>query len=486
MQTSSQAVPQYRILDEEQISQIHRASLEILETVGVSIHHDGAVQILKTAGCTVQDGNQVYFPPRLVEECLRGVPSSVTIFNRKGEEAMRLEGRNPYFGLGTDLVNTWDMTTNHLRRSKLQDVANAARVADACHEIDFVASFALPSDTPVNGMYLLSFKTMLENTTKPLFFTSAGSEDLAYMIEMAEAVAGDSKTLSERPFVIQYSEPTSPLMQSYGAVSKLLLCAEKGIPICYPPGALLGASAPVTLAGALAQTNAEALSSITLHQLKRKSAPMISGLSMETLDMRTTHISYGSPENRLTNSAFADIYHFYKIPMWSEVGSDAIALDEQAAWELMAGILMAALDGANLIHDVGYLGQGLVGNPASIVMCDEIISYVRHILRGFGISKETLAVELVRMVGSGGNFIQEDHTLRHFRSELWRPRLANRENLEIWAEKGGIRYAEKARLKTLEILAKHQPEGLSSTANEELEKIASKALKALENIEFRA
>jgi trimethylamine---corrinoid protein Co-methyltransferase len=486
MQNISQAAPQYRILNEEQIQQIHRASLEILETVGMRVHHEDAIQILRASGCVVRDDDQVYFPPRLVEACLKSVPSSVTIYNRKGEEAMRLEGRNVYYGLGTDLVKTWDLETNQLRPSKLQDVANAARVADACKEINFVASFALPSDTPVNAIYLMSFKTMLENTVKPLFFTSAGAEDLTAILEVAETAAGGRQALRDRPFLIQYSEPTSPLMQSYGAVSKLLLCAERGIPICYTPGALLGASAPVTLAGALAQTNAEALGSITLHQLKSRSAPMISGLTMETLDMRTTHISYGSPENRLTNSAFADLYHFYHIPMWSEVGSDAISLDEQAGWELAVGILMAGLDGANLIHDVGYLGQGLVGNPISIVMCDEIISYVRHILRGFGISNKTLAVDLIRKVGSGGNFLQEDHTLEHFRQELWRPSLANRDNPDVWEEKGGLQYVEKVKQKTLDILARHQPEKLDTTTQGKIETITLKALKTLENIEFRA
>ncbi|MFQ5436759.1 MAG: trimethylamine methyltransferase family protein, partial [Anaerolineae bacterium] len=134
--------------------------------------------------------------------------------------------------------------------------------------------------------------------------------------------------------------------------------------------------------------------------------------------MKTGTFSYGAPDLRLTNSAFADIYHYYGIPMWSTVGSDAHGLDAQAAMEHAFGTLMSALDGANLIHDVGYLGQGLLGNPASIVMCDEIISYVKRVIRGFDISREKMALDVIREVGPGGNFLTVMHTKTHFQQEL--------------------------------------------------------------------
>jgi hypothetical protein len=150
-------------------------------------------------------------------------------------------------------------------------------------------------------------------------------------------------------------------------------CAERGLPICYTPGDILGASTPVTLAGGIVQATAEALSGIVLHQVRAKGAPIISGFVLAPLDMKKGTICYGAPEFRLTNSAFADIFHHYGLPIWSTVGSDAQCLDAQAAMEHAWGALLAALDGANLIHDVGYLGQGLVSNPAAIVMCNEII-----------------------------------------------------------------------------------------------------------------
>ena len=200
---------------------------------------------------------------------MKTVPPQIIIYNRKGQEAMKLGGRNIYFGLGTDLLRTIDLETDKLRLSILQDVKNAAIVSDYCKEIDFIASFALPSDVPKNLMYINCVKAMMENSIKPIFFTAAGKEDLEYIINMAEVVVGSENKLRSRPFLIHYSEPTAPLSHSYGAINKLFLCAEKEIPICYTPADLLGGTAPVSLAGGIVQANAEALSGIVLHQLKK-------------------------------------------------------------------------------------------------------------------------------------------------------------------------------------------------------------------------
>ena len=145
-----------------------------------------------------------------------------------------------------------------------------------------------------------------------------------------------------------------------------------------------------------------------------------------------------SPEYRLALSACADLYHHYGIPVWGTAGcSDANALDEQAAMEWAFSILMAALDGANLVHDIGYLGQGTIGSPASIVTCSEIISYVKRITRGFELSQERIGMEVIRRVGPGGNSCAEEHTRNFLRQEHWRPTFANRHNSEVWLMKGG-------------------------------------------------
>jgi len=482
----NQVVPEYRLLTESQIREFHRAALEVNEKIGMRVSSDDGLALLQAHGCTVADGHMVRIPNYLVEECLRSAPSRITIHNSLGAEAMRLEGRNIHFGLGTDLLNTYDLRTGELRRSCLQDVANASRVADACPNIDFVASYALPQDVPTNAMYLECVKTMFLNTTKPIFTTAAGLEDLQVIVEIAETVVGGAEPLRAKPCLIHYSEPTPPLTHSYGAVRKLFYCADKQVPVLYVPGDVLGGSAPVTLAGGLVLALAEAQAGIVLHQLRRKGAPIISGVAAVPMDMRTSIMAYGSPEFRLTNSAYSDIFHWYGLPMWSTVGTDAHVLDEQASMEHAFSTLLAALDGANLIHDCGYLGQGLVGNPAMIVMSDEIISYVKRVVRGFTMEREQLAIDEIRATGAAGNYLASEHTMKFHKQELWRPSLVNRDDIEAWKQKGSPTYGEKVRRKALQILDKPQAPVVSEEVCARIEAIAQRATAALAGIEFTA
>jgi trimethylamine--corrinoid protein Co-methyltransferase len=482
----SQCIPTYRVLTEEQCHEIHLATLEVLSTIGVRVMNDEGLQLLRDAGCQIKGADVVTIPNWLVEECIQSAPSRISIFNRNGVEAMRLEGRKIYFGMGTDLIITFDMKTQTYRPTMLQDVANAVRVADACSEIDFVSSLGLPHDVPTNAMYVESVKAEIENTTKPLMFTAGGSEDLTYIYRMAAEVAGGEEALRAKPFLIHYSEPTPPLTHSYGAVRKLFLCAERGLPILYPPGLTMGGTGPVTLAGGIVQANAEALSGIVLHQLKAKGAPIISGFAAVPLDMASSTFCYGAPEFRLTNSAMTDLYHYYGIPMWSTTGTDSHAFDEQAAIEHSIAIFMAALDGANLIHDIGYLGQGLISHPAMLLMCNELISYVKRILRGFDLTPEKIGFETIREVGPGGNFMAEMHTVKHFRQEQWRPQFMNRDDPDTWQKKGAKSYAEVVTQKALALLETHEPAPLPAGLQASLNRIAQEARQELAGVHFRA
>jgi trimethylamine--corrinoid protein Co-methyltransferase len=200
--------------------------------------------------------------------------------------------------------------------------------------------------------------------------------------------------------------------------------------------------------------------------------------------MRTGTICYGAPDFRLTNSAFADIYHYYGLPIWSTVGSDAHCLDAQAAMEHSCATLMAALDGANLIHDVGYLGQGLLSNPASIVMCNEIISYVKRFVRGFELTREKMALDVIRQVGPGGQYLTVQHTKSHFQEELWQPQLLNRDSPQAWADGGSRSYEEVVTQKALDILRTHRADPLSADVQAKLDEIASRATTELADMQF--
>ena len=483
----SQCVPEYRILKEHQIKRIHCSTLELLETLGVKVLDNDARDMLRDAGCRMKPDNIVQIPNWLVEESIRSAPSRITMYNRLGEEAMRLEGNRIHYGLGTDLIHTYDLDTGELRQSQLRDVANAAKIADALEEIDFLGSYALPSDSPANMGYIDSFKAELENSIKPIFYTATGPDDMAVINAMAAEAVGGPDILREKPIHIHYAEPLTPLTHSSGALKKLFYCADNMVPVNYTPGMMSGATAPITLAGAITVGNAEALSGLVMHQLRCKGAPIISGFGMSTFDMKTSACVYGCPEYRLALSACSDLYHYYGIPMWGTAGvSEAQCLDEQAGMEWGMSLLTAALDGSNLIHDVGYLGQGLVGHPAALVICAEIISFVKRFVRGFDIDDEDISMDVIREVGPQGGFINTAHTFKNFKKEHWIPGLSNRLTLDSWKKSGQKTLADQAIEKVKKILNEHQPVPLGEGVQERLNSIRDAAAVEFEGKVFES
>ena len=305
-----QCAPRFRLLDESQILRIHHTALRILNEVGVKVNFQKAVDLLGSHGARVRDKNVVEIPSHLVEEAIQSAPSNVILYNREKEPVMELGGRRIYFGTGTDLPKTVDLVTREIRDTKAGDIVASTVISDAMPNIDFIASYGLPRDIPPGLHYVRCFQLEVENSVKPIFFTAGSLEDLKVILDMALAVAGSADQLARYPFLVQYSEPTSPLTHSEEAVSKLICCAENRVPINYTPALLAGSTGPVTLAGALSVSLAEALSGLVIHQLANRGAPIISGVVATGMDMLRATISYTAPEFRLTHSAYADLFHY--------------------------------------------------------------------------------------------------------------------------------------------------------------------------------
>ena len=202
---------------------------------------------------------------------------------------------------------------------------------------------------------------------------------------------------------------------------------------------------------------AEFLAGMVVSQLKRRGAPLVMGGVVGPIDMRTSILSYGSPELCLLSAALTDVAHSLKVPMFSTAGcSDAKVLDEQAAVEATFSIITAGLSGANLIHDVGFLASAMIGSHEMVVLSDELIGMAKRFLSGIEVNEETLAVDLLCEVGPGGNFLCNDHTVRHFRRELWFPRLLDRQRYGPWKDSGAARLGDRLKERVREILATHQ------------------------------
>ena len=469
-----------RVLSDDQLYRLHLATLEILERTGIQVFDDEAVDLLAKGGAYVTDGNRVKIPGHLVNEALRRAPERVVLCTRDGKRTMALENDNIYFGTGSDCPFILDSFTGERRKMMKADVAKAALLCDSLDNIDFVMSLGLVSDFPTAISDRHQIEAMMLNTTKPIVFTAHDRQSVADIVNMAVAVAGSLQALQSRPFIALYAEPSSPLRHSKTAVQKLLLAAELLIPVVYTPCPMAGATAPATLAGTLVMSNAELLSGLVITQLKNPGAPFIYGGVLDILDMSDSIMPYGSPELHLLSAALTDLAHFYKLPMFGTAGcSDSKVLDQQAGIESALSTLMAALSGANLIHDVGYLESALTGSYEMIVMTNEIIGMVKHIVKGIEISEETVGLDLIDKVGPGGNFITELHTLQHFRREFWFPQLFDRKNYSRWAAEGKLTLGDKVHKKVREILAEYTPKPVGAEAQAKIKEIIKRADKSV-------
>jgi trimethylamine---corrinoid protein Co-methyltransferase len=441
----------------DQFEEIHLATLEILDRVGVRVSDTEALDLLKKAGARV-DGNLAKIPASLVQDALASAPCRVPISNRSGERAMRLEKGRSYYGSGSDTPNTIDIETGARRLATKQDVINATIISDSLENIDFIMSLALASDVPTADSYIHQFEAMVLNTSKPIVYTADNLRDLEIIVKMAEVVAGGAEALAANPFIILYDEPSSPLQHSEEAVQKLLFLAEKRLPVIYIPALMMGATGPVTAAGAIVVANCESLSGLVIHQLKAKGAPFIYGGGIPPLDMKTSVCSYAAPEEHLNCAVMVKMAQYYNLPVFTTSGcSDSQLFDQQAGMEAGFNLLASTLAGGNLIHDLGYIGSGMTSSIEMLILCNETVSMAKHFLKGITITPETLALDVIEKVGPGGNYFAEEHTFNNFKKHLWVPELLNRHSFDHWNSSGATTYAQRANEKARAILENHKP-----------------------------
>ncbi len=304
----------------------------------------------------------------------------------------------------------------------------------------------------------------------------SGPESLERLHEMACLVAGGDAAFRERPNYILYGQFVSPLQHDRNAVDRLIFCADHEVPLIYIPTIIAGASGPVTMGGALALAVAEALAGLVMHQAQRPGAPFIFGGCTGPLDMRTMLFPYGSPEWRLNDLLMAEMARFYHLPVFGTGGAtDSKLVDAQAGLEYANSLLVAALAGTNLIHDVGYLDSGLTGSLESIVLGAEQIRWVKRFIAGLTISDETLALDVVQAAGPGGDFLWRDHTLQHLRQDMWLPVAADHLNFDSWAQAGSRDYATRARERAKALIGSHRPAPLDGKLEDGLRDICGLA-----------
>ncbi|MFQ5872606.1 MAG: trimethylamine methyltransferase family protein [Dehalococcoidia bacterium] len=463
--------PRFRVLSEEKIKRIHEATVEILETIGVKVHGQEALDMMADAGCTVEC-DVVKIPRRLLEDAIASAPKKITIYNREGEEALRLGGPSVYTNTGYTPLEFFDIETGERRDYTLDDFRLVSRVADALPNVDIVGQPGVVRPTEENPLEVinhLEFEAMLTNTSKPIYTLVATGEILNDCFDLAEAVAvaNGAKSLREKPFVLAMLNAVSPLVYHGETIDKLFASVDRGIPVICGPMPLAGGTSPVTLAGTIALSNAESLAGLVMSQVRRKGAPYVMITFASTIDMKTLDVATG-PEGTLLIAGCIEMGHYYGIPIsggWVG-GSERGILDGEAGWEQMLGGLTHMLAGGN-----AGVGVGAGSSLEACVMADEMLGMLKVMMKGVPVDDETLAVDVIREVGpGGGTFLEHQHTFRHFR-EHWQPTLLSRMRYEDWVAGGRKSTFDHVKERLQKILRTHQPKPIPEQARKAIDDI---------------
>ncbi len=464
-----------RMLTNDEVLHVHTTSLEILEKVGISTNSKRITDILTRSGAEINTSTgYVSIPRSLVTDALKSTPKEIHLFGRQNE--MVLERGRVYFGFGgTPLHQLFDMDTGRSRASTKQDVANATRLGDALPKLAFMMAICGATDVPHETEHLHELEVVFANTGKHIVWALPEATTAKKAIEMATAVAGGMEELKKKPLLSCYSESISPL--AFSTMNEdLVEFAIAGLPIFFTGCPMVGLTGPATLIGTYALGNAETLAALTLSQLINPGTPFIYGPGIGVSDLRTLRFSFAAPEWAMGHIIQSQVAGLYQLPTFGWGGSsDSKIPDSQAGAEAGMMALMSALSGINMIHCCGYLAGSDYGSMEMAVVCDEIVGWIFRVIDGTRVDPESLALDVIQDVGSNGSYLRHKHTFAHLKQEVFTPRLFDRYNEPIWAQKGRKDIREVAKDRVKKILSEHTPEPLSRDVKAALRRIVQTA-----------
>lgn len=466
----SKGIPggQYKPLTDAQVKTIHEASLTILARTGLQIEGADALQLFTEAGADVR-GNRVRVPRSLVEDAVDNAPSRVILAGREPQNDLILEGARVYIGTGGAALQVLELETGKTRKAVLQDVADMARIVDALDNVHFYLIPIYPTDLSKETVEINKYYAALANTTKHVqggVYTISGIRDV---IEMSEGVMGGAEALRERPIVsFITSWMVSPLKFATDVTTLLIEICRQQLPVVLSAAPMAGSTAPVTLAGMLAQLNAEQLAGLVLTQLVQPGCPVLIGPIPATTDMRTAKYLGGSVELGLCNAAITQLAHFYQVPIYNSAGmTEAKIPDIQAGIEKTQSVIQVALAGANFIHHAaGMLEDMSTIAYEQLVIDNDLLGMAMRAVRGIEIDDDTLALDVIDRVGPGGHYLTDEHTLRYMRTEHYYPSaIFDRQDREKWEQSGSMDAWSRAKEAARRILADHKPKPLDPTVD---------------------
>ena len=456
----------YKPLTPEDIARINETVLRIIEEIGCEVNSDKALAVLEKVGAKVdREHRRVRLSRDIVQELIGKAPSEVTLCGRDEKDDIHLGGSRVYTGTGGTALNIYEPDTGESRPATLDDLINITRLVE---RLDNIHLFLLPTylnELPVEQVDVNRFFAGLDNTTKHIMGGVYTAEGARQVIKMAELAAGSPEALRKRPIISIITCFISPFVIDAKYGDMVIDIAESGIPVVCPSEPLCGATSPVTLAANLAVQTVDSLWGVILAQAVNPGTPVIFGSVATSTDLRDYKYIAGSVEMGLLNAAGAQMAQFYKLPYYATGGmTDSKTLDAQSGYESAITNLLCALAGSNFIHDsAGLIEFALTACYEKYVIDNEILGMVMRAVEGIRVDDETLAYDLIKEVGPGGNFVSARHTRRFMRREHYQPTLSDRNSRAKWEEKGRKDAWHKA-AETVRTILDNPPVSLSEPA----------------------
>jgi trimethylamine--corrinoid protein Co-methyltransferase len=468
---------------------IHQAALQILDEVGMWIESEEALDYLEAYGCRVdRDSRLVRFPADLVQA---GVDRMRQAYANPGRIPQRMSVRyseiyfstrphqvHPDFAANTGgfCVFIYDLE-GHRRPATMVDVQASIRLADALENIDFMGLPVSAQDIPAVMRPVVMAAELVKSTKKLGGIETFDRLDVDFITRIAEIAAGSPEALRRNPILVGYAEARSPLCLDRNMAEILMGYVKKGLPQSLDTMPNGGMTAPITTAGVLALGVAETLGGLILGYAVDPDAMMSIDICVSKADMRSGLYSYASPERMpLLAAAVQIINGYYGCPSGTHGGkTDACYPGIQAGIEKVMSMLFPLLAGSVGIGTMGHLENAVTFSPQQLVIDNEIAGSVRHMLKGFEVNQETLAVDVIKAIGPRGTFLEHEHTLRFLREEVFPSRLFDRLNWSAAVNRPDNNLEAKARQIAAELMQRETAPPLSPEQERAIDEVVAEA-----------
>jgi len=470
------------LLSTSEIERLHQATICLLENIGVVIEHEGARKKLKIAGCRI-NGERVQIPAKLLSEVLTQIPGPFTLYGSRSDFQVEI-GRDKPGGMTLGgAPNIFDYEKHCSRPSTSKDLADAAKVADWAGNIPIFAALFWQEDVPASLVEIMEYSVMVKNYSKVFNASIYSSAGVHWITRMASTVSGGLDELREKPTLIYSVCPSSPLRYSYEITEALISIAEYGLPLSIVPLPILGISAPITMAGALVQQNAEILAGVILAHQYSPGLPILYNGLISSSNMYKGLANWGAPEVGLAGVCSAQLARFYNLPCKVYGFSTSVETSDTGNLiERTTNATVAAMAKPSLLGGMGSLSNLNSASLEQIIIDNEIMDRNVYYLGGLNIDETRLALDEILTAMEGKSFLEQQHTLDFLRTgELWSSQLYEDRSINRLSNNAYSDFDEKIHSIVTHILENHHIDPIGDDIEQEIDHILLHARKEILN-----